>query len=192
MRKLIFATVLMVVGLMTTTTAQERKYEIKVNPLNFLLSGDFTGGFEYLKSDRIGFEFMGSYQGGNAIVNMNSGFEDYEKSGIKGSLMAKYYLKPKFGADRSYIGLYGKLGKTTYTSDANAANAYVNNKGSVGLMFGKKWVKSSGFYYEAGVGLGRVLHNENTLVEGSQLDVENLPTGNSLEVPMRLAVGIRF
>ena len=33
---------------------------------------------------------------------------------------------------------------------------------------------------------------EGTLVEGSQLDVASLPTGNSLEVPMRLAVGIRF
>ena len=192
MRKLTFATLLMVIGLMTTVTAQEKKYEIKVNPLNFLISGDFTGGFEYLKSDRIGFEFMGSYQGGDAYLNMNNGFEDYKKSGLKGSLMAKYYLKPKLGADRTYIGLYGKLAKTTYTSDADAANAYVNQKGSVGLMFGKKWVKSSGFYYEAGVGMGRVLHNKNTLVDGSQLDVATLPTGSSLQIPMRLAVGLRF
>lgn len=160
--------------------------EIKVNPLA-LATSDFKASVEFLQSERLGLEGTVGYNGGTRVF----GFENYEEKGYEVGAMAKYYLKPKKGTDRMYLGLYGNYANTTFDKSNGGTDAFTNQKLTAGFFLGHKWVMDSGFFLETGVGLGRHLMNDNTIISGSSVDISTINMGN-LHMPGRIAVGFRF
>jgi len=168
------------------TVSFAQNIEIKVNPLA-LSTSDFKASVEYLQSEKVGFEGTVGYNGGTRVF----GFENYDEKGYEVGGMAKYYLKPKQGTDRMYLGLYGNYANTNYEKSEDVAQAFTNKKGTAGFFLGYKWVSNGGFFLETGAGLGRHLLNENTPATNSSIDITTINI-NSLHVPGRIAVGLRF
>ena len=168
------------------TVSFAQNMEVKVNPLA-LATSDFKASVEFLQSERIGLEATLGYNGGTRVF----AFENYEEKGYEAGAMAKYYLKPKKGTDRMYLGLYGNFANTNYDKSEDGTGAFTNQKLTTGFFLGYKWVSDSGFFLEAGSGLGRHLKNDNTLTEGSNLDISTINMSN-LHIPGRIAVGLRF
>ena len=168
------------------TVSFAQNIEIKVNPLA-LATSDFKASIEFLKSEHIGFEGTLGYNSGTRVF----AFENYEEQGFEAGAMAKYYLKPKQGTDRIYLGLYGNYANTTYDKSEDGSDTFINQKATTGFFLGYKWVSSSGFFLEAGSGIGRHLMNDNTASEGSSVDISTINMTN-LHIPGRIAVGLRF
>jgi hypothetical protein len=183
MKKLIFATMFIFLGVVVSSFGQT-KTEIKVMPLG-LINGNFTGGVEMTKH-RVGLEAIGSYNTGSAFITG----VNYEESGLELGVMGKFYFRPKTGGDGLYLGMFGKYGQTTYRD--GDVNGFLNKKTSVGFMLGQKRVsEKTGFFLEYGIGVGRALQNENTALDGSSTDVSQILTQNLL-IPGRIAIGVRF
>ena len=168
------------------TVSFAQNIEVKVNPLA-LVNSDFKASVEFLKSERVGFEGTVGYNGGTRLFAL----ETYEEQGYEAGAMAKYYLKPKKGTDRVYLGLYGNYANTNYEKSEDLSNSFTNQKLTAGFFLGHKMVSDSGLFLETGIGLGRHLMNDNTATEGSSIDLSTINT-NGLHVPGRIAVGLRF
>jgi hypothetical protein len=183
MRKLILATVIMILGATSASIAQQN-FDIRVSPLA-LITGDFKAGVEFVKSDHLGIELSAGYLTGSELFNL----ESYDEQGFEAGLMAKYYFKPKSKADGFYGSMYGEYVKKNFSQEDQ--NAFSNARVNVGFMLGKKWLMGSGFFIEGGLGLGRSIYNENTVSEGSNTDLSTIAV-NGLQIPGRVAIGIRF
>ena len=79
---------------------------------------------------------------------------------------AKYYLIPKYGADRFHVGAF--LGKT-FSDD--------NDNAGVGFLAGYKVMSKKRFFFEAALGIGRSFSGNN--------DIDAFPYAN-------LNIGYRF
>lgn len=66
----------------------------------------------------------------------------------------RYYFNPREGADRFFVGAYGKLTFLSASNDADPED-YNATRGALGLLVGNKWVSDSGFLFELNVGVGR-------------------------------------
>ena len=116
---------------------------------------------------------------------------NYKEQGYEAGAMAKYYVKPKQGTDRMYLGLYGNYANTNYERSEDLTSTFNNQKLTAGFFLGYKWVSNSGIFLETGAGLGRHLMNDNTASEGSSVDISTINT-SGLHIPGRIAVGLRF
>lgn len=168
------------------TVSFAQNIEVKVNPLA-LATSDFKASVEFLKSERVGFEGTAGYNGGSRVF----AFENYDEQGFEVGAMAKYYVKPKKGTDRMYLGVYGNYANTNYERNEDPTRAFTNQKLTTGFFLGYKWVSNNGLFLEAGSGLGRHLMNDNNVSEGSSLDISTINMSN-LHIPGRIAVGLRF
>lgn len=186
MRNLILSTIATVMIILTATMTMnaQQQYDIKVRPVA-LLNSDFKVSAEFLKSERIGFEFNTGYNTGERLVN----FQTYEERGFELGAAAKYYFRPKTKADGYYGSMYGNYINTSFTNVDE--EAFRNNQLNIGFMVGYKKVYQSGFFFEYGIGLGQSFVNENTAIGDSNIDVESIPMGG-LKMPMRFSVGFRF
>lgn len=91
---------------------------------------------------------------GIAYASNNFGIDDFNYSNIRLIPEFRYYLNPRKGADRFFVGGYGKLGFITATDKADDTKSSAT-RGALGLLFGNKWVADSGFLFELNLGLGR-------------------------------------
>lgn len=188
MKKLGLTTAMAFFFSMMVSFAQEApKFEVKLKPLS-LISGNVEGMFEYLKSDKVGFELGLGYADGTRTYSSI----DYDRQTYDVTGMAKYYLKPKTTADRFYLGAYANYARTNYEESIDGVNGFVNNKVNAGLYLGYKKVAKSGLFFEAGAGLGRSVMNENVATSGSNVDLSTISTQGGLHMPTRLAIGLRF
>ncbi|MEM9930231.1 MAG: DUF3575 domain-containing protein [Bacteroidota bacterium] len=66
----------------------------------------------------------------------------------------RYYLNPERGADKFFVGGYGKLSFTTAEDEVDNTSVDAT-RGALGILFGNKWVTDGGFLFELNMGLGR-------------------------------------
>jgi len=99
----------------------------------------------------------------------------------------RYYLNPRNGADRFFVGSYGKVSFVN-ASDGDSANDDKATIGALGVLVGNKWVTDGGFMFELNFGIGR-----NASL-GSNDDNEVDVFDNVLGIDIRLGIiaGYRF
>lgn len=64
----------------------------------------------------------------------------------------RYYFSPDYGADRFFVGAYGKL--AALSAGEADGRRIDGTKGTLGLLVGNKWIAQSGFVFELNFGLG--------------------------------------
>lgn len=154
--------------------------EVKANPLG-LLFGNFNALVEKGVSDNFGIE------GNIGVVfrNNNLGSSDYNYSAFGVGAAGKYYLNPRNGWDRFYVGGYLRFNTGSWKIDGGNDDSFGSTRLSLGLLIGQKWVSDGGFVFEIGAGAGRAIVNsiDDDTLDGLLFD---------LDILLRLAVGYRF
>lgn len=165
-------------GLMLSTTLSAQ-LEVKANPLG-LLFGSFNALVETGISDNFGLE------GQLGFVSRNSdlGVDEWTFNAFNIGAAGKYYLNPREGWDRFYVGGYLRFNTGTWGLD-DSTDDVTSTRLALGIIFGQKWVADSGFVFELGAGAGRALINniDDVDLDGLLFD---------LDIIIRLAVGYRF
>ncbi|MFK8163212.1 MAG: DUF3575 domain-containing protein [Lewinella sp.] len=95
-----------------------------------------------------------SLSGGIGYAANDFGSDNFKYTNLRLIPEFRYYLNPDRGADKFFVGGYGKL--TFVTAKDKADNSEVDaTRGALGILFGNKWVTDSGFMFELNMGLGR-------------------------------------
>lgn len=176
MRKLL----ILACGLMLSSTLSAQ-LEVKANPLG-LLFGNFNALVEKGISDNFGVEG----QIGLVIRDNDLGSINYDYNAFNIGAAGKYYLNPREGWDRFYVGGYLRFNTGSWEAeDGSTSEGISSTRLSLGLLVGQKWVSEGGFVFEIGAGAGRALIND--------IDDETLEDLLfDLDILLRLAVGYRF
>ena len=117
--------------------------EVKTAPLKTAF-GVLNVGADFVINERFSVEPILDFGGG--------AFFDNRKIGTR--VFGKFYVDPKLGADRFYVGPYMKY---RYTQNRLGLNEESESKLALGFLFGYKYVAKTGLIVEAGYGLGRTL-----------------------------------
>ncbi len=162
--------------LSSTLSAQ---LEAKVNPLG-LLFGNYSVLVEKGISDNFGLEGQIGFVSRD---NDLAGF-DWNYNAFNVGAFGKYYLSPREGWDRFYVGGYLRFNTGKWELD-DGDDSSSSTRLSLGLLLGQKWVSDGGFVFEVGAGAGRAFVNsiDDEDLDGLLFD---------LDIILRLAVGYRF
>lgn len=95
-----------------------------------------------------------SLSAGLGYASTKFGSETFKYNNLRIIPEFRYYLNPERGADRFFVGAYGKLAFVTAKDSSNDTETDAT-RGALGILFGNKWVTDSGFLFELNMGLGR-------------------------------------
>lgn len=98
----------------------------------------------------------------------------------------RYYVSPKFGADRFFAGAYGKMGPVTARLNGDVGDRR-GFRGAIGVLLGYKIVKESGFVLEFNAGVGRAnVWSKNDIFDAS------VTLFSGLDLRLGILAGYRF
>ena len=200
MKKLIFS-----ITLFSSLFVNAQILDVSINPVGTVL-GSPDLQFEYIVTESFGASLTLSSEFGKPSVLSNQS-PDYSDENMKNSgfgymVAGKYYFSPDDACDGMFLGLYLKGKNTTYDyKDPNSTEGdseflpFKSSRTALGLLLGSKMVTSSNIVIEYGFGGGRMLKEENVLLE-------ELPAGEEHEIRVDtlegfdiigfLSVGYRF
>ncbi len=95
-----------------------------------------------------------SLSAGLGYASTKFGSETFKYSNLRIVPEFRYYLNPELGADRFFVGGYGKLAFVTAKDQSDNTETDAT-RGALGILFGNKWVGDGGFVFELNMGLGR-------------------------------------
>lgn len=125
----------------------------------------------------------------NVSVFFDSSDDEYRYDRFRIIPEYRYYVSPREGADRFFVGAYSKLTFITASSE-KSANDYKATRGALGVLFGNKWVTDSGFLFELNMGVGRgVIFSDSA--EGSE-ESAVLNALTALDFRLGIIAGYRF
>lgn len=158
--------------------------DVKINPIA-LLYASFDVAAEFGISESFGVDVAPILNFGTQ--NYNSDEFKYTRFGIVAN--PRYYVSPKNGVDRFYVGAYAKFltGKAKFED----VTGWSNTRLAIGANLGYKVVADSGFVFDIGFGVGRAFVNNyegEDLVDFSEEFLEAI----DIDFIGRLAVGWRF
>jgi len=178
------------VGLMFATQSliaqqgTQQKYqpviEVKTAPLKAAWSLPNISA-EFVINERIGIEPILDFGGGVIFPNRKIGTRTF----------GKFYIDPKLGADRFYVGTYMKY---RWTRNWLGLSRESESKFSLGFLVGYKHVAKSGLVFDIGYGLGQTLYSA---VWGRNTNSPNAITRStagiwSVDSVAQISVGYRF
>jgi hypothetical protein len=102
----------------------------------------------------IGLSEKSSLSAGLGYVTNDFGVDGFKYSNFRIIPEYRYYLNPDRGADKFFVGAYGKLAFVTATDETDDSTVDAT-RGALGILFGNKWVTESGFLFELNLGVGR-------------------------------------
>jgi hypothetical protein len=129
------------------------------------------------------------YASTKANVSFGNGDSEYKYTRFRIIPEYRYYFNPENGADKFFVGGYGKLSFVNASNGDSAADDTATI-GALGILFGNKWVSDGGFVFELNGGVGR---NASLGSSDSGNDVDVL-FGSVLGIDIRVGiiVGYRF
>lgn len=177
LRLIVFSIIFMLYfGLHCTVSAQHfvPVIEVKMAPVKSVV-GNFNISPEFIINDQVGIE---------PIIDL--GYRTVLTGRFIGTrALGKYYVSPKFGADRWYLGPYVKV---------RSGNIYLQStnytKVAIGFASGYKMIFSSRFIVEAGIGMGRIVSSGNRFT--GNLNTNQLDPRFGIDIISQLSVGYRF
>lgn len=129
-----------------------------------------------------------SVSAGVGYASNNFGIDDFNYSNVRIIPEYRYYFNPREGADRFFVGGYGKLGFISATDKSNDEKTNAT-RAALGILFGNKWVTDSGFLFELNLGLGRATVLGSS--EGDEFDAA-FSTITALDFRLGIIAGYRF
>ena len=176
MRTFLFTCLLAVLSF--TATAQ---VDAKLNVGSLIFGGIGIAGYQALSE-------KSSVSAGLGYASTKFGSDVYRYSNFRIIPEYRYYLNPRNGADRFFVGGYGKLTFLTGKEiDNSGGEDFSATRGALGILFGNKWVSNGGFVFELNLGLGRAT------VFGADNDSEAaLSAITALDLCLGIIAGYRF
>lgn len=124
------------------------------------------------------------------FASYDFGSDDFKYNILRFVPEYRHYLNPEKGADRFFVGGYGKLSFLTAKNESN--NSETNTtRGALGVLFGNKWVADSGFVFELNMGLGRATIFDKNDGDNDEFD-RAFSTLTSLDLRIGIIAGYRF
>ncbi|MAT55342.1 MAG: hypothetical protein CMN32_12760 [Saprospirales bacterium] len=171
-----------------TTKAQ---VDVTAQPLG-LLFGTFNFGADFAISESFSVEgIIGFTSRSDSGTDSDTGEPyDYDYTGIPVTVMGKYYLKPRRGADRFYLSGFLRYINRSAEFTGGSDNAdFTWSRFGLGFGVGTKIVSEKGVILDLGLGIGRAFHNKISYEENG--DREEIDWPGIMFLP-RLGVGYRF
>lgn len=106
-------------------------------------------------SEKSSFSAGLGYANTKATVSFGTDESEYKYGRFRIIPEYRYYFNPREGADRFFVGAYGKLTFITASDNLETTEDYNATRGALGILVGNKWVSESGFLFELNLGLGR-------------------------------------
>ena len=123
--------------------------DAKIN-VGSLLTGGVNVAAEFNVSDNIGIAAGFAYSG----LGISFNNDDFRYRSTRFIPEFRYYVSPDYGADRFYIGAYGKGGVVT-ARNRNSDLRETGARAVIGLLVGYKWILNNNMLIELNTGLGR-------------------------------------
>ena len=169
--------------LTTMVATAQTTVDAKVN-VGSLLTGGANVAADFGLSDNISLSAGLAYSSlGFRIGDEDSGFR-YRSTRFIPEF--RYYLNPREGADRFFLGAYGKIGQVT-ANDTDSNEKETGTRGALGILLGHKWVAPSGVVVELNGGLGRA----TVFSDSPEFDAATTIL-TTLDLRLGILVGYRF
>ena len=171
----------------TTTYAQH--IDLQINPIGALF-GSLSATAEFPISESIGVE----PQVGLLFQNRDLLGVDYKGRGFGLGVNGKFYFGPDDGHDRFYAMGYLRYQNSNFSvdSDGGGGTDYSQNRVSLGVGLGYKWVADNGFLFELAVGGGRALLNSYDFEGEDETFERALDDLTLIDLYGRLSLGYRL
>ncbi len=190
------------------------QHDVKVNLFGAFFK-DFGVGYEYIINDQLSAGVFINSVSGTPFLGVEQYFDGYEGfnySAFKISPEFRYYTSPDFGADKRYYSAYLRYSTENFTNlDYESQNditgeyttmpySFKNNRITVGLTTGSKWVLNSGIYIESLWGVGRSISTSPTFstpdaedyIKGYSDDLSNYDYYSEWDFRLQISIGYRF
>lgn len=178
-------------AVLATPSSIKAQVDVSVQPLG-LLFGTFNGAVDFPISENFSVEgILGFTSRSGDGTDSDTGEEyEYDYTSIPVTVMGKYYLNPRRGADRFYLsGFLRYINRSAeFTSSSDYAD-FTWSRFGIGFGFGTKIVSEKGVILDLGLGIGRAIHNKITYESNG--DREQVDWPNFIVLP-RLGIGYRF
>ena len=129
----------------------KRKHEIKIGAIKLLAGPILEGTYEYIYSKDFTF-------GSSILVSLDE--SDYYNEEFSVTPFARFYFQEtkEYGAQGFFVEGFAKYFSGKYNKYDQFADTQKSfSAAALGIGVGKKWINSSGFVFEALIGLGRTL-----------------------------------
>lgn len=98
----------------------------------------------------------------------------------------RYYVSPEFGADRFFVGAYGKMGRVT-AEQIDPRETSSGTRAALGVLLGYKWVSDGGVVIEVNTGVGRASTFSNDEVFDQAISIVS-----AIDFRLGILAGYRF
>lgn len=176
---------------MIAAQTSKAQVDVTIQPLA-LIFGTFNASVDFGISESFSLEgIVGFTSRSDSGTDADTGEEyEYDYTGFPVTLVAKYYMKPRQGADRFYLSGFLRYinRKAEFTQGSDNAD-FTWTRFGIGFGIGSKFVSKKGVLFDLGLGIGKAFHNEITYEENG--DHEEVDWPGVMFLP-RLAIGYRF
>ncbi|NJC25910.1 DUF3575 domain-containing protein [Neolewinella antarctica] len=112
--------------------------------------------------------------------------EEFRRRGARLIPEVRYYVSPSLGADRFFVGAYGKV-VLVRAEEIGADLLLSGTRGVLGVLMGYKWVSERGIVIETNAGLGR-----GTFFGARDLSSRAFGFASSFDLRLGILAGYRF
>lgn len=167
--------------LMAFSLSASAQVDAKLNVGSLIFGGIGVAG-DFALSEK------SSLSAGLGYASTKFGSDVYRYSNFRIIPEYRYYLNPNLGADRFFVGGYGKITFLTGKEIDNGGGEDISGtRGALGILFGNKWVSDGGFVFELNMGIGRgTIFGKDTEVEAA------LSLITALDFRLGIIAGYRF
>jgi hypothetical protein len=157
--------------------------EVKSAPIKAIVT-TLNVGVELIGNDRWSVEVIVDYGHRARLLDL---FD--QVYGLR--LFGKYYLDPGLGADKFYIGPYGKWRHTEDWLDYNGED---QTKLALGVLVGYKYIINERFIIDGSFGIGKTIVSEITTSNSDSTDAlsSSIDGTKRIDAVTQLSVGYRF
>ncbi|MCK5846008.1 MAG: DUF3575 domain-containing protein [Bacteroidales bacterium] len=182
------------------------QHDIKTN-LFGLFFKNYGLGYEYIINDEISVGAYYNYTNFKKYTDPEALIEGWgvDQNGYSISGEFRYYINPDFGADKRYIGAYGRYSET----NLHDLNYYIGqdkflfdmtyNGFILGVITGQKIVMNSGLYIETLIGIGKYISTNTEFSDSNSekyvvdnIGIEEYDYISKWDLRFQFAVGYRI
>lgn len=145
------------------TPQLKAQVDFTVNPISLLML-DANIGADVRVNDNFSLGVIGGYGRGDLWGLVDS------RETIPVTLIGKYYVSPKQGADGFYVDGFARYVNRNVRASYNGDNENIPNKvdftrqqAGLGFGLGYKVISNGGFVFDIGTGIGRALYSHDSV-----------------------------
>jgi len=154
-------------------------------------------GIEYSVSEKFGIGLDVGLPVGRYDIVVNDSETTFKRSGVLASAHAKFYFNPDEATTGFYLAAYSRYRNITFADReidgvGDPIDDLKNNRLTVGLALGGKYLIADRFVVDAMIGGGAALVKDNGLLDAFEDDLGFLESLQSIDLYLRVGIGYRI